>query len=285
MIIVKIVGGLGNQMFCYAFAKAVEKRGYEVKIDISAYQTYPLYDYALDQYDIDLMISTKEEISFFYSEKLSAKIMRKLGFDFSKKIVQKDLLYDEKYLMVDDNNYIEGYFQSEKYFNNVKEVLLKQFKIKHSLSDYTKSIQKKIINTNNSCSIHVRRGDYLDSKFFNVHGICDLEYYLNSIRYLVDNYGECNYFIFSDDIDWCKNNLKINNAFYIDSSEARIPHEDMYLMSLCNYNIIANSSFSWWAAWLNKNSSKVSIAPKQWFADSKLQKQTKDLFCEDWIKI
>ena len=286
MVIVKIIGGLGNQMFQYAYAKALEQKGHEVKIDISAFETYKFHGgYQLDKYNIDLDSSIKDENDKFYKNTFFYKVLRRFGMDFSRRIKEKSLLFDKKLLEIDDNSYLDGYFQCEKYFKDIREIILKQFTINQDISNYTKEIKNKIQNFQNSCSLHIRRGDFVNSKNINIHGACDIEYYKKAMKYLEEKVVNINYFIFSDDIEWVKENLAIQNAIYIDSKEKRIPHEDIYLMSLCKNNIIANSSFSWWGAWLNQNENKIVIAPKRWFADDKLESQSKDIVCDSWVKI
>ena len=286
MVIVKIIGGLGNQMFQYAYAKALEQKGHEVKIDISAFETYKLHGgYQLDKYNIDLDSSIKDENDKFYKNTFFYKVLRRFGMDFSRRIKEKSLLFDKKLLEIDDNSYLDGYFQCEKYFKDIREIILKQFTINQDISNYTKEIKNKIQNSKNSCSLHIRRGDFVNSTNINIHGACDIEYYKKAMKYLEEKVVNINYFIFSDDIEWVKENLAIQNAIYIDSKEKRIPHEDIYLMSLCKNNIIANSSFSWWGAWLNQNENKIVIAPKRWFADDKLESQSKDIVCESWVRI
>ena len=286
MVIVKIIGGLGNQMFQYAYAKALEQKGHEVKIDISAFETYKLHGgYQLDKYNIDLDSSIKDENDKFYKNTFFYKVLRRFGMDFSRRIKEKSLLFDNRFFKIDDNSYLDGYFQCEKYFKDIREIILKQFTINQDISNYTKEIKNKIQNFQNSCSLHIRRGDFVNSTNINIHGACDIEYYKKAMKYLEEKVVNINYFIFSDDIEWVKENLAIQNAIYIDSKEKRIPHEDIYLMSLCKNNIIANSSFSWWGAWLNQNENKMVIAPKRWFADDKLESQSKDIVCESWVKI
>ena len=286
MVIVKIIGGLGNQMFQYAYAKALEQKGHEVKIDISAFETYKLHGgYQLDKYNIDLDSSIKDENDKFYKNTFFYKVLRRFGMDFSRRIKEKSLLFDKKLLEIDDNSYLDGYFQCEKYFKDIREIILKQFTINQDISNYTKEIKNKIQNSQNSCSLHIRRGDFVNSTNINIHGACDIEYYKKAMKYLEEKVVNINYFIFSDDIEWVKENLAIQNAIYIDSKEKRIPHEDIYLMSLCKNNIIANSSFSWWGAWLNQNEKKMVIAPKRWFADDKLESQSKDIVCDSWVRV
>jgi hypothetical protein len=286
MIIVKIIGGLGNQMFQYAYAKALEQSGYKVKIDITAFQTYILHGgYQLDKYKIDLEPSTIEENSKFYKNSIIYKILRKFGVKNSKNIEEKSLLFHKDLLNIESDNYIDGYFQSEKYFKDIRKTLIDQFIINHEILAYTKKIEKKITTSENSCALHIRRGDFTNSTNTTIHGTCDIKYYKKATKLLEDKFGKMIYFVFSDDIKWAKANLKNENTIFIETEQPRMPHEDLYLMGLCEHNIIANSSFSWWGAWLNKNEKKIVIAPKRWFADEKLEKESTDIVCENWIKL
>ncbi|AYJ79911.1 alpha-1,2-fucosyltransferase [Aliarcobacter cryaerophilus ATCC 43158] len=287
MIIVKIIGGLGNQMFEYAYAKALQQKGYEVNIDISEFDTYKLHGgFQLDKYDIDLQISSTQENDTFYKRNIFFSILNKLNLLPRKIIKERDISFCKELLEIKDNSYVMGYFQCEKYFIDIKKVLIEQFKINQPISSFTFEIEEKILKFKNSCSLHIRRGDYTHKSNANIHGVCSLDYYKNAIEVMKNQLGnDIVYFIFSDDIEWVKNNLIIENAIYIDSQETRLPHEDIYLMSLCNHNIIANSSFSWWGAWLNQNQKKIVIAPKKWFENTKMQKQVKDIIPDTWIKI
>lgn len=267
MIIVRIVGGLGNQMFQYAYAEALQQKGFDVQIDISKFKTYKLHGgYHLDKYNIDL------KTSGFIPTLLSL-------LKIKKNIKEKNLLFDENLLKLSGNEFVKGYFQTEEYFTNIRDILLNQFVIKGNLSDTTIQYAKDIKNHKNSCSIHIRRGDFIsDQKANSVHGTCDLDYYQKAIDLVHSKFKETHFFIFSDDIPWAKTNLKIENTSYIDHKT--IPHEDIHLMSLCNHNITANSSFSWWAAWLNQHKNKTVIAPKKWFIDKE-----NEVACKNWIQL
>ena len=282
MIIVKIIGGLGNQMFQYAYAKALEKKGCKVKIDISAFDTYKLHGgYQLDKYNIDLQVSSYEENRKFHKNYFLTKLL----IVNSKILKEKSFAFDVNLLDMEDHNYVSGYFQSENYFIHIRNLLLEQFVIKEDISSYGKKVQKSIVNLKNSCSVHVRRGDYLEGKNASIHGLLNLDYYKKSIEYIKSKDKNISLFIFSDDIDWVKENFKLDNATYIESKDRILPHEDMYLMSLCKNNIIANSSFSWWGAWLNRFKDKIVISPKRWFSDEKLEKQSKDIIPIEWIRL
>ena len=285
MIIVRMVGGVGNQLFCYAYAKSLQQKGYDVKIDISTFKFNKIDSYEFDKYNIDIPISTQEENERLFNNSLLSKILKRFGIDISNKVREKSLLFDESLLRINDNSYVDGYFQNEKYFYDIRDIILEQISINRPLSNFTNNIQKKINSLNNTCSIHVRRGDMANDINVKIHGVCSVEYYNNAIEYLKNKLGEVNYFIFSDDFEWCRSNLKIDNAIFVESDEHRIAHEDIYLMSLCDHNIIANSTFSWWGAWLNDNVSQISIAPMEWFKDKKYQKQSQDIVPNRWIKL
>lgn len=286
MIIVKIIGGLGNQMFQYAYAKALQQKGYDLKIDISEFDTYKLHGgYQLDKYNIDLLSSSEKENSKFYSKNIFLKILVKLKIFNINLIQEKSLLFDKTLLELNDEKYINGYFQCENYFKDIRNILLKQFEINQTITNYSMKIEKMILDSQNSCSMHIRRGDYINNQNISIHGVCSLNYYKKAINIVNSNFNNIKFFIFSDDIIWVKENLKIENSVYLDSKEKRIPHEDIYLMSICQHNIIANSSFSWWGAWLNQNNNKNVIAPKEWFASDKMQKKAQDIIPEQWIKV
>jgi len=267
MIVVRIFGGLGNQLFQYAYAKSLAAKGYDVKIDIAAFKNYKLHGgYQLHEFKIDLKTASPAESWF-----------AKYFFNFPKK--EKSLLFQEDFLKPIKNKYIKGYFETEKYFEDIRPILLKQFVVKKQLASSTIQYLKEITIKKNACSLHIQKGDNIfDQKTKQIHGVCDLNYYKEAIKLMREKCGEVNFFVFSDDILWVKKNLKIKNATYIDQQV--IPHEDLHLMSLCRHNITANSSFSWWAAWLNQHKNKIVIAPKQWF-----ESKESEVACENWIKI
>jgi hypothetical protein len=266
MIIVRIVGGLGNQMFQYAYAKSLQEKGFDVKIDISKFKTYKLHGgYQLDDYNIDL-----EKAGFFDTFLALIKL--------KKNVKEKGWLFNDKLFRLSGNEFVKGYFQNEKYFKEIRETLLMQFQKSGKKADSTEFFSEQIRETASNCSLHVRRGDYVsNTKNHTIHGVCDLEYYKIAVEFILSKEKQTTFFVFSDDISWTKENLKIENAIYVDHKCT--PQEDIYLMSLCRNNITANSSFSWWGAWLNKNKEKIVISPKQWY----VSKET-NIICDDWIK-
>jgi len=175
-----------------------------------------------------------------------------------------------------DNNIIDGFFQSEKYFVHNRDKILEVLGPKENITDTINERYGNLLKKRTT-SIHVRRGDYV--RHPNHHPTQTVEYYQEAISKLNDKTDL--FLIFSDDIEWCKENLKIENAVYIDNEKDYI---ELYLMARCDNNIIANSSFSWWGAWLNENEDKVVIGPEKWFG-SAINHDTKDLLPEKWIKI
>ena len=284
MLIVRITGGLGNQLFQYAYALSLSNQGYDVKICSDSFDKYKLREYNLEYYNISL--DRVSNVDTTCKNNLFKKIMTKLGFSLNNELIEKGYFYEKSMLQPEDNKCISGYFQSEKYFFDIRSILLKEFTLKSGISEYGDLVVDNINQSSCSCSLHIRRGDYLANSATNkIHGVLGLDYYKKAVKLLEEKQGDVQYFIFSDDVQWAKENLNIENAFFIDGQEERIPNEDLYLMSLCNHNIIANSTFSWWGAWLNDNDKKVVISPKQWFMDKKMNNNTFDLIPSIWIRV
>ena len=280
MITVELNGGLGNQMFQYAAAKALAyKKNTGFALNVVAFDKCELRQLELNKYNISTNIVKKTNLLW--------RVMKRLNVDtfISSYYNEKNNRYRDISSLSDDV-YLEGYFQCEKYFLEIRGELLQDFTIKDQLSNYTKKISKKILGGYSTASIHIRRGDYVFNEAVNnIHGTCAISYYEKSISLLNSKYENIEYYIFSDDIAWAKENLIVPNATYIDSEDNRIPHEDILLMSQCHHNVIANSSFSWWGAWLNKNKNKIVIAPKVWFKSIELTKNSGDIVCSDWVKL
>lgn len=289
MIVVSVIGGLGNQMFQYAFAYAVsQEKKSTLKLDIRAFDNYHLRQYQLDQYSIVGEIATSDE-----SDRLKYKKESLLGSIFRKMLRKPKRLastyYKESYFQFDKtvfntqgDIYFEGYWQSEKYFKKYREDILRIFTLKESIHYKTKQYQQKINNAE-SVSLHIRRGDYVTNTHANrMHGTCSVEYYCKAIYFLKNKLSNPCFFVFSDDLVWAKENLSFMDQILFIELEKNTPdHEEMYLMSLCKHNIIANSSFSWWGAWLNQNPNKIVIIPQRWFMDATIN--TNDLIPKSWI--
>lgn len=259
------MGGLGNQMFQYAIGRSIAiKQHKTLKLDVTAYKTYKLHNgFRLDMLNINADFAQEEEISLLRgSSNFMARTLRRFNFTTNKThyIEKERTVYDDNVFNF-TNIYLDGYWQNEKYFSTIRNSLLKEFTPKQNISKNASHYLKQI-QSSQSVSVHVRRGDYLKNPDI---GVLDLVYYKKSVRYILQNTENPTFFIFSDDLDWCKKTFNfIPNKIYIENTQTEI--EDMTLMKYCQSNIIANSSFSWWAAWLNTNQKKIVIAPKNWMA-------------------
>ena len=295
MIIVKLQGGLGNQMFQYAIGRqlSIINNTY-LKLDLSFLNdktpraNFTIRNYELDAFNLACSFPEYIEIKHFYQNNLISKIKRRLGS--LKQVKEKGLKFNPNILELKGNIYLSGYWQSEKYFEAIRSNLLSEFSLKNSLQDKLESDEslqqiKELINTTNSVSVHFRRGDYVSDSVTNqFHGTCLMNYYQDAIRRIADQIPNPHFFLFSDDPEWVVSN-RIIDDFPTTVVTAPNMHLDMYLMSLCKHNIIANSSFSWWGAWLNPNPEKMVIAPKRWFAKDELNLQTQDLIPQNWIRL
>lgn len=172
-----------------------------------------------------------------------------------------------------------GYYQSEKYFKEITNIIRKDFTFPKPVDIINQKLINQIDNTE-SVSIHIRRGDYLNIP--NTQNICSISYYKKAINLILKNISNPQFYIFSNDINWCKQHLQIDKAIFISNNTGKNSFIDMQLMSCCKHNIIANSTFSWWGAWLNNNPNKIIISPNKWMNDTN---GTGDIIPNDWIKI
>ncbi len=286
MIVVKIKGGLGNQMFQYACGRSVAlAKNDTLKLDLSSLSSSSgkdtARDYKLDNFNIlEHIASPKEKTEAEHRSSKTSLIKRVFRKAFGTPVSEPTL---EK-ILKSHASYLDGFWQSERYFKAIEETLRIEFTLKRSVSAGA-SKWFPIIANNTSLAVHVRRGDYVsDPATRDFHGLCSPDYYHQAIKMLSEKTREqFKVFVFSDDIEWVKQNLNFSRETYFVSGEGLSDFEEMHLMSLCDHQIIANSSFSWWAAWLNKNESKIVIAPKKWFAGS--SENSDNIVPDEWIKI
>ncbi|MBU2539052.1 MAG: alpha-1,2-fucosyltransferase [Proteobacteria bacterium] len=291
MIIVRIMGGLGNQMFQFAAGRQLAARHKTVvKMDISDFENYNLHDYGLSVFNINELFASKEEINLLKEpeagtwKKRIKKVLRcpnKLG---KTHIKEKHYHFDPEILSLSDFVYLDGYWQSEKYFLDIADVIRNEFTITLSQTDENSALTQQI-NSCESVSLHVRRGDYVtDEKTKTIHGTCGLDYYRRCIADLSQKVPHPCFFIFSDDPEWTKQNLKITHpATFISHNGPEKNYEDLRLMSQCRHHIIANSSFSWWGAWLGQYPDKLVLSPSGWFKEKTFN--TKDLIPSTWQRL
>lgn len=213
---------------------------------------------------------------------------KKSFFKFNKKpyykksnIIEQYFYFDPNLLKAPKNVYLEGYWQTEKYFKDIENIIRQEFTLKNNVSIENKKYADIIRNTE-AVSIHIRRGDYISNSTTNqYHGVCSLDYYYNAIEKLTQMISKPHFYIFSDDIEWNKRNLSISKhpVTFIEHLESSRSYEDLWLMSLCKHYIMANSSFSWWGTWLSRNFNKIIIYPQKWF---NIDLNTNDLIPESW---
>jgi hypothetical protein len=293
MIIARLNGGLGNQMFQYANgrAKALEQHS-QLLLDISGFDSYRLHQgFELSKIFVGpFNIATSQQIKGLKGLSLHGKFFKitsKLSKLFLKEsFVQEPYFqYWEGIKEVPDNSYLSGYWQSEKYFQNFQDQIAADFKFASPLQGMNEIIAADIrADCRTSISLHIRRGDYVaNPKTRAYHGVCSMDYYQKAIAYLAQRIERVHFFIFSDDPEWVKQNLVIAHPHtFVSHNTGENSYNDMHLMSLCQHHIIANSSFSWWGAWLNPSNNKTVIAPKKWF-EKKLN--TADLIPDSWIRL
>lgn len=289
MKIVNIIGGLGNQMFQYALAIVLQQKHPDeaVFIDISHFKGYHLHSFELQRiFNIQLPIAKKRylmRLTYYIPHYTLSRFFRKILPQRKLEYIEKSAYcYDVKALSVCGDCYFEGYWQSPKYFEGYRSIIINTFRFPQftDMDNISTGIK---ISSKNSVALHVRRGDYIGMK--NYSGICTLDYYREAIMLVKRIVSDPEFFIFSNDMDWCRNNISPligeANISFIDFNKEVDSYRDMHLMSLARCCIVANSSFSWWGAWLNERSDKIIIAPSRWINKSDL----KDIYLPDWLLI
>lgn len=290
MIIVKISGGLGNQMFQYALGRSVSiKNNTELKLDISHYCDSKNREFSLNKLNISLNIVSPKELSHvdFPVKGLIKNVKKKIVKPYRKEIqyyVENEKFVFDPHVFTDLNNiYFDGSWQNPNYFKDIREFLLPDFSLKNKLVD---EIFDNICKSNsNSVAIHFRRGDYIaNPKTNKVHGTCPFDYYNRAICKISSFIKNPFFVIFSDDIEWVKTNFCLEyDHVYIDSKFQLDDTEELSLMRLCHNHIIANSTFSWWGAWLSQNESKMVVCPNKWTNIEKYK--TENIMPQEWISL
>ena len=302
MVIVKLMGGLGNQMFQYAAGRSLAlKHKTQLKLDLSLYQHPwlkkllgdPVRSFALDIFNIHTQPIDPFETPFLswlpdtrftpwlykFNQIVrpnSPLMLREIPFEHAKSL--------QNFHQVSPPLYLVGHWQSQDYFENFSQVIEQDFTLKHNLSKQNSKLSNKICAVN-SVSIHIRRADYVyHSRINQFHGALSADYYQTCIAYIAQRVAHLHFYIFGDDLSWAKDNLQIKHPVTFVEHNYGTPNyfEDMRLMSLCAHNIIANSTFSWWGAWLNKNPDKIVLAPKPWF---KAKVNEQGIVPKGWIQI
>lgn len=274
MIIIQVFGGLGNQMFQYACGRAVALRtGKHLYLDVSNYSVNNSRQYELDKMNINA--------TAVYCVNELSEIKRSLGIQSIQVFKEQQFKFDPCVIDFRDNVFLSsGYWQSEKYFQDVSTTIHKELTPKpHNLSESSLTMAVEM-RSHISVAIHVRRGDYEISV---IHDILPMDYYEQAISYITMRFPSARFYVFSDDVNWCKREFTalFPNVHVVEHELEKSSLRDLWLMSQCQHNIIANSTYSWWGAWLNNNPHKIIITPNPMF--SKLY--APDLVPDDWIKV
>lgn len=284
MIIVQTIGGLGNQLFQYAAGRCLaEKHGVELKLDIGAFDEYKLRNFDLQAFHTRFSFATPEETRPFTQRNFIQKLRNKLAPISWKKVYRHpEFHFAAPFHALPDGVYLKGYWQSEKYFAPISQLIRQEFRLQEQHINKVAGLGQTM-KQEESVAVHIRRGDYTDPATQVMHGIIPVAHYQQAIQMIREKLQQPKFYIFSDAIQQVKEELPIADAVYVSGQYSTTHFEDLHLMSCCRHNIIANSSFSWWGAWLNDHPGKTVIAPRLWFREG--PKDLQDLMPEDWIRI
>ncbi|MHB8651999.1 MAG: alpha-1,2-fucosyltransferase [Minisyncoccota bacterium] len=298
MIITRLSGGIGNQLFQYAFGRSLSlETTTNLKLDLSSFgEQKNSRAYKLNAFNIRAEVATHDNFKSIgvldparrdMLHRTMRWIHRAMEYfvPLSKKkfIIEPSFRFQPELLTISQSCYLSGVWQTEKYFARIADILREEITPKEDPGAATKAW---IQNTRecNSVSLHVRRGDYVtNAKTHQFHGVCSPPYYQRAMNFIDQKISHPVYFIFSDDMEWVRKNFQIpGRVVYV--SDKKIPdHEELLIMSSCKHHIIANSSFSWWGAWLNTDPKKIVIAPRKWFAVESIP--TQDLIPDTWVTL
>jgi Glycosyl transferase family 11 len=320
-VVARLCGGLGNQLFQFAAGRSLaERRGAQLILDATVFtlpnerrkfalEPYPIaakvtvdgYAYpptrplvivprpaALDQRPaalVDRIVSGIGQRSGMAESAVMAVVSgfrHVTGRPAALRVFrEKTFDYDSAFETIGAQTYIDGYWQSERYFNDVCELIRRELTLPYGPNAVNAHWLGHIQGTNSVC-VHVRRGDYLLADHFSQHGICSADYYARAMRAIVERVENAQFFIFSDDLEWCGRHIAGRNVAYVDANPPDAAHDELRLMSACRHHIIANSSLSWWGAWLARHERQIVIGPDPWFS---AVRKTPDLFPDSWIAL
>ncbi|MFN8251441.1 MAG: alpha-1,2-fucosyltransferase [Ferruginibacter sp.] len=290
MIIVQLKGGLGNQLFQYAAGLSLASHhGVPLKVDIAelfekkhATDTARAFD--LEKFNCNPVVANEAEIASVLQSSALKKWTDKLKPCY-KRLDYKEaaFFFDPHFFQSGNHIYLRGYRQSEKYFQHIEVLIRQQFVIKPVYTNPVKELAEKL-RSHNSVAVHIRRKDYLSAAYSKIHGALPADYYNRAAELIAGKTDQPVFYIFSDDPEWVKANFNIGlPVVFITPEMSNAAITDFYLISSCRHQVIANSTFSWWAAWLNDNTGKMVVAPNKWFNEA--AHNTKDLVPANWIRI
>ena len=283
MIITILESGLGNQLFQYAIGRHLSiKNNDRLVIDASVYLIDKLRHYDLDRYNIKAEVGNIATCFFArFAKNIIPKIEKKITLPI-KYVKERDTYFNNEILSEQRNIILDGYWQSEEYFKDIRDIILDDLTLLSNPDKENKKMLKRI-NKSNAVCIHIRRTDFVsDPLLQKFHGNLTPNYYKKAIGSICDRITDPEFYIFSDDPEWCKRNIFTNRPHtYVDINGPDKAPEDLRLMSACKHFIIANSSFSWWAAWLAEKDGTIIIAPKRWYRE----KDEGDIVPKRWLRI
>lgn len=285
MIVTRLIGGLGNQMFQYAAGRALAaRRGVPLRIDRRGFADYKTHAFGLQHFAANLVDAEAGELPMGGGESRLNRWLRRVSGREPKVFAERAFTFDPEVLGLGAGTYLDGYWQSERYFSDLESVIREDFRIVTPPSDENRAWLDHIGRVG-SVSMHVRRGDYVSNPSANaVHGTCDLDYYRRAVATVAARVGgDIELFVFSDDPDWVRDNMELSYpAHLVRHNNADTNYEDLRLMSACRHHIIANSTFSWWGGWLDSRSDSIVVAPKYWFRSS--TPDARDLIPDRWLR-
>lgn len=292
MVIVQLAGGLGNQLFQYAAGRALAYHNQvPLFLDLTSFERDPKRQYRLDHFDIRARVASQSDMDRVLgwgAKGIPTRMRQWLHPNapyFERTVFAEQYHpYDPNFWKAPKTVYLEGYWQTERYFAHIRELLQSELVVLHTPDKQNRTMLERIAQVE-SVGVHVRRGDYVsDFEVKRVHGVCPLSYYSNAIDVMARRLPNPHFFIFSDDMDWSIANLNVEYpCTYVAHNTAEQDYEDLRLMSRCKHLIIANSSFSWWGAWLSTHPSKIIIAPSKWFNQS--DRNTRDVVPTSWLTL
>jgi hypothetical protein len=291
VIISRLEGGLGNQMFQYAAGlRLAMARNTQLKLDLSGLDDPTIRtprSYELDAFAITAELAGPSDIEAIMARSggLVARLMARWSRDRSRTAaVERTFCFDPQVLLLPDGVCLRGYWQSERYFEDASDLVREELTFRTTAVGLNAETLNAIAACN-SVSLHVRRGDYItDPAVYAMHGVCSADYYHRAVEHMRERVADPTFYLFSDEPEWVRENLDLGDSVrLVDHNGAENGFEDLRLMSRCAHHIIANSTFSWWGAWLNPSPDKIVVAPKRWFADESID--SSDLLPESWVKL
>lgn len=273
-----MTGGLGNQMFIYAFYLQMRHRFPKVRIDLSdmmhykahnGYELHRIFDLPEDEFCMSKWLKKVVEFLFFkviLERKQNMETLEAFQCSYFWPLI-----------------YFKGFYQSERFFKAIEEEVRQAFRFDlGKANNYSKEMAAQIVKDEHAVSFHVRRGDYMEPKFYKRFGsVCQLSYYQQAAAKILEADPNAHFYIFSDDSNWVKEQLQLPSFTLVEGNKGNDSWQDMMLMSLCRHHVIANSTFSWWGAWLDSRPEKIVIAPQRWLGDCDMPY----IIPESWVKI